>query len=160
MSYGYVNATFRSSFDANAEGNSSNDTGLIHVAKGNKIPGIADQTLKLRAAYDISPSWNLGSNMMLASGQYAHGDENNQDVNGKVPGYGVMNLDTHYEVNQHWTVFGLVNNVFDKSYSTYGLVGTNIYNNTYEQFRTPATERAGWLGITYSFGGAKKTSTD
>jgi len=159
-SYGYVDATFRSSFDANAEGNSSNDNGLIHVTKGNKIPGISDQTVKLRAAYDISPSWNLGSNVIFASGQYAHGDENNQDVNGKVPGYGVMNLDTRYEVNQHWTVFGLVNNVFDKSYSTYGLVGMNIYNNTYEQFRTPAADRAGWLGITYSFGGAKKSNVD
>jgi outer membrane receptor protein involved in Fe transport len=160
-SYGYVDATFRSSFDVNADANSTSDShGQIHVNKGNKIPGIADQTLKLRAAYDITPSWNVGSNVMFASGQYAHGDENNQDVNGKVPGYGIMNLDTRYQFNNNWTVFGLINNVFDKAYATYGLVGTNIYNNSYEQFRTPATERAGWLGVTYSFGGAKKTNID
>jgi outer membrane receptor protein involved in Fe transport len=160
-SYGYVDATFRSSFDVNAEANSTADNNnQIHVNKGNKIPGIADQTLKLRAAYDITSSWNVGSNVMFASGQYAHGDENNQDVNGKVPGYGIMNLDTRYQFNNNWTVFGLVNNVFDKAYATYGLVGTNIYNNSYEQFRTPATERAGWLGVTYSFGGAKKTNID
>jgi outer membrane receptor protein involved in Fe transport len=160
-SYGYVNATFRSSFNVNAQANSSADVNdQIQVNKGNKIPGIADQTMKLRAAYDITPSWNFGSNIMLASAQYAHGDENNQDVNGKVPGYGIMNLDTRYQFNSNWTIFGLVNNVFDKAYASYGLVGTNIYSNSYEQFRTPATERAGWLGITYSFGGAKKGSLD
>jgi len=158
--YGYVDATYQTPFDITAPDNSSNDGGVIHVSKGNKIPGIADQTLKLRAAYDVLPAWKIGTNLLLVSSQYAHGDENNQDIHGKVPGYGVVNLDTQFKLNDNWTAFGLVNNLFDKTYQTYGMLGMNIYNNTSEQFRTPATARAAWVGITYSFGGIKKSAVD
>ena len=159
-SYGYVDATFRSNFDVTSAANSSAVNSVIHVSKGNTIPGIADQALKLRAAYDMTPSWNLGSNIVFASSQYAHGDENNQDSRGKIPGYGIMNLDTNYKINDSWTAFGLVNNLFDKDYSTFGMVGTNVYNNKSDQFRTPATERSAWVGLTFNFGGKKSSSID
>jgi outer membrane receptor protein involved in Fe transport len=158
--YGYVDATYQTPFDITAPDNSNNYGGIIHVSKGNKIPGIADQTLKLRAAYDVLPIWKVGTNVLLVSPQYAHGDENNQDVHGKVPGYGVVNLDTQLKINQNWTAFALVNNLFDKTYQTYGMLGMNVYNNTSEQFRTPATERSAWVGVTYNFGGAKKSAVD
>lgn len=156
--YGYVDASYQTPFDITAPDNSSNDGGIIHVAKGNKIPGIADQTLKLRASYEVLPIWKVGTNVLLVSPQYAHGDENNQDIHGKVPGYGVVNLDTQLKINQNWTAFALVNNLFDKTYQTYGMLGLNIYNNTSEQFRTPASARAAWVGITYNFGGSNKGS--
>jgi len=159
-SYGLVDATFRSSFDVTSAANSSAVNSVIHVSKGNNVPGIADQTLKLRAAYDITPSWNLGSNVVFASSQYAHGDENNQDSRGQVPGYGIMNLDTNYKINDSWTAFGLVNNLFDKDYSTFGMVGIDNYGYTKTQFRTPATERAAWVGVTFNFGGKKSSSAD
>lgn len=159
--YGYVDATYQSEFDVTSSSNSSADAnGAIHVSKGNKIPGIADQTLKVRAAYDVTPSWKIGSNVMLVAGQYAHGDENNQDSNGKIPGYGVVNLDTQLNLNDNWTAFGVVNNLFDKDYYTYGLVSNNVYNNTDTQFRTPAMARSAWVGLTYNFGGAKKSAVE
>jgi iron complex outermembrane recepter protein len=158
--YGLVDATYESSFMMNSPANSAADaTGNIQVSKGNKIPGIARQTLKLRAAYDITPTWNVGSNIILASSQYAHGDENNQDVNGKVPGYGVVNLDTHYRFNQNWKMFAKVNNLFDKEYATFGQIGENIYTGDDEQFRTPSAPRAAWVGVTYEFG-TKKTAAN
>ena len=174
-SYGYIDATFQSSFVETAGSNSvalAARSDQVTVSKGNKIPGIADQTLKFRAAYEVTPAWRVGSNVMLASGQYAHGDENNQDSNGKVPGYGVVNLDSHYDINEHWTAFGLVNNLFDKNYYTYGMLGVNIYDNptasansaptssVNQQFRTPATERAVWFGVTYNFSGKKSSPVD
>ena len=77
--YGYVDASYQSEFVVTSPSNSSIDpsSGAIHVSKGNKIPGIAKQTLKLRATYEVTPSWKIGSNLMLVAGQYAHGDENN-----------------------------------------------------------------------------------
>lgn len=159
--YGFVDATYQSSFDVGSGSNSSSNTdGVIHVNKGNKIPAIARQTLKLRSSYEITPQWNMGGTLVATAGQYAHGDENNQDANGKVPGYAVLHLDTNYNLTSHWTLFAKLNNVFDKEYSTYGQLGQNIYTGQDEQFRTPSAPRAGWLGVTYNFGGNKTINVD
>ncbi|MFM9835964.1 MAG: TonB-dependent receptor [Methylophilaceae bacterium] len=167
VNYGFVDATYQSDFTVGSPANSTKDgADQIQVTKGNKIPGIAHQTLKLRAAYDITPSWNVGSNLILSSGQYARGDENNQDKNGKVPGYAVVNLDTHYSITPNWKLFAKVNNLFDKDYQTFGVLGGNIFNldtlnnPTPEQFRSPAAPRAGWIGVTYEFGTKKSSSAD
>jgi outer membrane receptor protein involved in Fe transport len=158
--YGFVDATYQTPFDLNSQANTSQDiNGVIHVNKGNRIPGIARQTLKLRSTYEVTPEWNVGGNLLVAAGQYAHGDENNQDANGKVPGYAVMNLDTSYKLNANWILFAKVNNLFDKEYVTYGQLGQNIYTGQDEQFRTPAAPRAGWVGVTYQFGQAKQTAS-
>ena len=163
--YGFVDATYESSFIAGSPNNSSADAnGQIQVTKGDKIPGIPRHTLKLRADYNLMPSWNLGANLVMTASQYARGDENNQDLNGKVPGYAVLNLDTHYSISPSWKVFAKVNNVFDKKYETFGVLGGNIFNvnaagdPTAEQFRSPAAPLAGWVGLTYEFGVAKHTA--
>lgn len=161
--YGFVDATYQSDFQVGSADNSSAVGGVIQVTKGNRIPGIPRHTLKLRAAYDVTPTWNIGANLVMASSQYARGDENNQDVNGQVPGYGVVHLDTHYSINQNWKLFAKVNNLFDKDYSTFGVIGANIFNvdgagnPISEQFRSPAAPRAGWVGVTYEFGRDKPT---
>lgn len=151
--YGFVDATYETAFDVGSASNSQNFGGVIHVDKGNRIPAIARQTLKVRSSYEMTPEWNFGGNLLVAAGQYAHGDENNQDVNGKIPGYAVLNLDTSFKLNQNWILFAKVNNVFDKEYATYGQLGQNIYTGQDEQFRTPSAPRAGWVGITYQVGG-------
>ena len=99
---------------------------------------------------------------MFASSQYAHGDENNQDSHGQIPGYAVVNLDSHYALNQNWKVFAKINNLFDNDYATFGQLGGNIYAidpTLGEQFRTPSAPRAGWVGVTYEFGRSKSAST-
>jgi outer membrane receptor protein involved in Fe transport len=172
--YGFVDATFRTPFTALSASNSSADgAGKIQVNKGDYIPGIPRHTLKLRLGYEITPAWTVGSNIVTASGQYARGDENNQDVNGKVPGYTGVNLDTHYSINDNWHVFAKVNNLLDKDYSTFGVLGDNALvgaGNTFdptiasggwqsEQFRSPAAPRAAWVGVTYEFGRPKGSSS-
>jgi len=175
--YGFTEATFQSQFSAQSESNSSatatdcagNTTtnNQICVNKGNHIPGIPQHTFKLRLGYEITPSWTIGTNVITASGQFARGDENNRDSNGKVPGYTVMHLDTHYSITDDWKVFAKVNNVFDTKYSTFGILGKNEFTgagNTFdtttnswanEQFRSPAAPRAAWVGVTYEFGKPK-----
>jgi outer membrane receptor protein involved in Fe transport len=155
--YGFVDATYQSSFTMNSVANSAANDGEITVNKGNHMPGIARQTLKLRGVYDLTPSWNVGTNVIVAAGQFAQGDQNNQDSHGKIPGYAVVNLDSRYSVTNQWSIFAKVNNLLDKDYSTYGTLGQNIYSSDpNEQFRTPSAPRAGWLGISYSFGGSNK----
>ena len=165
--YGFVDATYESDFVVGSPANSvaiASGANDIQVSKGNHIPGIARHTLKLRAAYDVTSAWNVGTNVVMTSGQFARGDENNQDINGKVPGYAVFNLDTHYRFNANWSLFGKVNNLFDKDYATFGVLGGNIFNldgggnPTAEQFRSPAAPRAAWVGVTYEFGTKKSAA--
>jgi hypothetical protein len=59
-------------------------------------------------------------------------------------------------------VFARIDNLFDRSYQTFGLLGENFFNgpgNTFdagavtaEQFRTPGAPRAMWVGVRYTFG--------
>lgn len=165
--YGFIDATFRTPFTEQSASNSSANNGLINVSKGDRIPGIPRHTLKVRLGYEMTPSWTVGSNIITASGQFARGDENNLDVNGKVPGYAVVNLDTHYALNDDWKLFAKVNNIFDKDYATFGVLGANafasgVYNASVaadtwqkEQFLSPAAPRAVWVGVTYEFGRSK-----
>jgi hypothetical protein len=144
LNYGYVNAEYKSSFI---------DTNGDTVTSGNKIPGIANQSIKVRAAYQVTPSLLLGSNLIAVSGQYAQGDQANKDS--KTPGYSVLNLDLHYKLSDGWSTSLLINNVLDRQYYTYGTEGYNIYAQTgvQEKFLTPAAPRSYWLTLTYSFGG-------
>src|SRR5258706_4086301 len=161
LNYGYVDATFASALTLNSPSNSSADaTGDIHVSPGDKIPGIPAHSVKVRADYDLTETVSLGSNVMVFSSQYARGDENNQDANGKVPGYTLVNLDARYQRTKRLSFFGRVDNVFDKDYQTLGVLGENFFNGpgrtfdagnvTNEQFRSTGAPRAFWVGVKYA----------
>ena len=165
MNYGYVNAEFASALVLNSPSNSSaNGIGDIQVSPGDKIPGVPAHSVKVRADYDFSDTISLGSNVMVFSSQYARGDENNQDVNGKVPGYVLVNFDARYQYTRQLSFFGRIDNVFDKDYQTLGVLGQNFFNGpgrtfdatpgnvTDEQFRSAGAPRAAWVGVTYTFG--------
>lgn len=162
VNYGFVDATFQSEFVVGSSANSSADAnGNIQVSKGDHIPGVARHTLKIRATYDISSVWNIGANLAVAADQYARGDENNRDVNGKVPSYAVVHLNSSYRINDNWQVFAKVNNLFNKDYYTFGVLGKNIYNdNNPEQFLSPSAPRAAWVGLSYEFGRPKNTASN
>jgi outer membrane receptor protein involved in Fe transport len=144
-SYGYVQAAYRSPFTTSAGQD---------VASGDRIPGIPASTFKLRAGYDVTEALRVGATLIAVGDQYAHGNESNDDPDGKVPGYAVMNLDAQYRIGKRLTVSLDVDNLFDKTYATYGLSGTrSIYTLALEQFRTPAPPRGAWLKVSYAFGG-------
>ena len=75
----------------------------------------------------MTAEWKVGADVVLASSQYFFGDESNQ--NPQLPGYGVVNLRTSYEIDQGVTLYGLINNVFDHKYATYG----TYYDTEYRQ---------------------------
>jgi outer membrane receptor protein involved in Fe transport len=143
--YGRVDAIYKSPFTTAAG---------EQVVRGNKIPGIASQTLKLRPTYAVNQNVLLGANLIFVGSQFAHGNESNRDPNGKVAGYGLVNLDAHYSIRRDLKVSVQISNLLNKPYSTYGLSGiTSIYTVVTQQFNTPAPPRGLWVGLTYKFGG-------
>ncbi|HEY6240631.1 MAG TPA: TonB-dependent receptor [Burkholderiales bacterium] len=160
--YGYVDATFESPFVENSPTNSTADTnGAIQVKPGDRIPGIPQHSLKLRLQYDFGERASLGTNVIYSSSIYARGDENNQDVNGRIPGYAVVNLDGRYGLAKGLDLFARVVNLFNKQYSNFGILGQNFFTgpgNTFdgnnpvnEQFRGPGIPRGAWIGLRYQW---------
>jgi len=163
VNYGYVDAKFVTPLTLNSPSNSSADiNGDIQVGSGDKIPGIPAHSIKVRADYDITEKVSVGSNVMYFSSQYARGDENNQDANGKVPGYALVNLDARYQHTRQLSFFGRIDNLFDKDYESLGVLGENFFNGpgrtfdaanvTNEQFRSTGAPRAFWIGVKYTIG--------
>jgi outer membrane receptor protein involved in Fe transport len=163
-SYGFIDARYRTAFTEHSPANSSADAnGDIQVQPGNQIPGIPRHLFKARAEYEFAQKWAIGVSMHAATSQYARGDENNSDVNGKVHGYTIFNLDARWQFARGWELFAEVDNLFNMHYETLGVLGANFFtgpghtfdstNTVNELFLSPGAPLAGWIGIRYSFGG-------
>jgi iron complex outermembrane recepter protein len=165
--YTFLDATFQSGFAESSPANSSADeNGVIEVSAGDRIPANPRHVLKLRVDWNVTPRLFLGASLLGSAGAYARGDENNRDANGQVPGYAVLNLDGRFRATKRLEVFARINNVFDRRYFNFGVVGENFFTGpgqTFgpaagiepapEQFRGPGVPLGGWLGVRYSFGG-------
>ncbi|MCX7163336.1 MAG: TonB-dependent receptor [Rhodocyclales bacterium] len=160
--YSYVKATFESPFELNSPGNSTADgNGAIQVQPGSRLTGVPQHSLKLRLQYDFGDQASLGTNILYSSSVFARGDENNQDVNGRIPGYAVVNLDGRYALAKGLDLFARVANLFDRRYANFGLVGANFFagpGRTFaaaspvnEQFRGPGVPRGAWVGLRYQW---------
>jgi outer membrane receptor protein involved in Fe transport len=161
LRYGYIRATFLSSFLEASPNNSTADAdGAILVQPGNHLTAIPQHTVKLRADYAHGP-WSFGASVVGASWSYARGDENNQDAGGRVPGYVVVNLDGRWKVWRGLEIYGQVENVFNVKYATLGVLGQNLFDSpdrTYapqnahpEQFRGPGLPFGAWVGVRYAW---------
>ena len=171
--YQYLQATFESEVTFQNENNSSADAdGKYTTSPGDNIPNIPRHSLKVRVAYDVTPAFTVGMNTISASSIYARGDENNEDVNGKVAGYTVVNMDANWRITSNWTAFMRAINIFDRDYATLGVLGVNAFNTpdrsfnvagsggwASEQFQTPAPPRAAWVGVRYEFGTKASSAT-
>ena len=166
-----INEINSNAIDVGSEGGS-----VINVRKGNYLAGIPQHQFKLRAQYEITPQWSVGSNVVYYASQYVQGNENNThnggtsnctaDGNvqcpGKLSGYTVVNLDSQYNIGQGWRVFAKAINIFDKDYYTGGRLAETYFSpagNWGAEDRgvtsvVPGAPRAAWIGVRYEFGGA------
>jgi iron complex outermembrane recepter protein len=126
--YAYVDATFLNNLIIPSPNNPFADAnGNIFVHPGDHLPIIPAHRLKIGFDYSLTEAWKVGADVVLAGSQYFFGDESNQ--NPQLPGYGVVNLRTSYELTKNVTVYGLINNLFDHKYATYGaFYSTGIMN--------------------------------
>jgi outer membrane receptor protein involved in Fe transport len=176
LTYSFVDATFQSSFEVSAESNSTADAdGNILVRSGDRIPLIPRHTGRLILDYDVNERLNIGGNLVVASGSFLHGDENNANqaggTNGEgayvsgtgwIPGYAVINLQGTYHVTKSAELFTRVANVANRQYATAGFLTSNSFNAngtfrpdpadwTNENAVSPAAPRAVWIGVRLHF---------
>jgi outer membrane receptor protein involved in Fe transport len=171
LMYSLVDATFQSDFAVSANSNSTADAnGDIQVRPGDRIPLIPRHTGRLILGYQAA-RWDLGANLMVASGSYLHGNENNANRaggtnglgeyvsgTGAIPGYAVVNLHGSCRLTKKLEVFARVVNLFDRQYSTAGFLTSNAFNPngsfrpnpadwTNEDAVSPAQPRGMWAGL-------------
>jgi len=119
LDYAYTEATFQSGFTVGSQNNPFADANEVtQVRPGNVIPGVPTQRLKFGVQYQVTPEWTVGTTGIASSGRYLQGDAAN--LNAKTGAYVVLNLNTAYQVTQNIQVFGLVQNVTNERYATFG----------------------------------------
>lgn len=159
-----VSATVQTGFTVQSEANSSAHTGgVIHVRRGDRVPGVPRSLFNLSGEYHLNPRWSFGGNVRAYSSQYATGDENNQDRHGPVPGYAIAALDLHYQASRRLALFARIDNLFDRHYFVSGQLSTNVFDTpdrlidvrgtgTPTLFVAPGAPRTWLLGLRYAFG--------
>lgn len=170
---------------------------MIEIKPGDRMPGIPLHNVNATLTFHATPKWDFGINMIAHSSSFVRGNENNDHQaggfdryygydgtskervllkgqpftdSGSVSGYAIFNLKTRYQITEGLSLFGMVNNLFDRQYATAGRLGINPfspsergaigpsgwnYNSRDWQNSTfigPGAPRAFWVGIEYRFG--------
>ena len=121
LNYSYVEATFQSPFRVSAENHPMAEDGEIPVEAGDAIPGVPAHSLG--AGIDVEPldGLRVSPSVVYRSGVHLRGDEGN--LLSRTDGYTVANLDASYRISDWLEAFGRVENIFDKRYETFGVLG-------------------------------------
>lgn len=117
--------------------------------------------MKLRFDCSATPKWDIGANLTYRSSFFARGDENNEDVNGKLAGYLLIDLDTTYRVTKQLEVFTRVTKPARQRLRKLRRARTELLyrseNHTFnganpvnEQFVGVGAPRGVWAGLRYA----------
>ena len=100
---------------------------------GKEIPFVAKHSALLTTDYVISGAWQVYAELVAISDRVFSGDFDN--VLGRLPGYGVVNLKAEYQIND-FTFSGRINNLLNKQYSDVGQLGFNPFPAASEAYYT------------------------
>ncbi len=162
LQYSLIRATFEARFSEYSPNNPAHDlNGDVLVVPGDRLPGIAEQRLKLGADYRLTPRWSLGGELVSVGSSFFNGDEANRLA--PLAGYRVASLHVAYRPAQTFEAFASVRNVFNTAYDTAGILGdptgagapgiplpgTGVPVD--HRFVSPAAPRALFLGARLAF---------
>jgi iron complex outermembrane receptor protein len=162
--YSYIDATFRSPLVLASPSHPFQDAdGNIQVVPGGRLPLIPLNRVKLSGDYWVLPNWSVGASVSYVSDSFYRGDESNQLP--QLPGYSVVSLRTTFKLAKQVELFANVQNLFDKRYSTLGILGDPTGVNAPgvptgvdsgdpsvdSRFQSPGMPRAYFGGIRFTF---------
>jgi iron complex outermembrane receptor protein len=152
--YALVDATFQNNLTLPSPNNPLNvngsDSFSINVQPGDRLPSIPRHRFKAGFDYSLTENWRAGADFIYASSQVFVGDESNQNV--QLPGYGVVNLHTSYDINKNIQIYGLVQNLFNNKYALYGTYfDAQEVNLTDPRTETPAQPFSVYGGVKIKF---------
>ena len=112
--------------------------GNITVQPGDRIPQIPRNMLKAYAEYQPTSKISVDLDFVAVGRSFARGNENNLDQPDGVyylgpgfsPGYGVVNLGAHYQIQKKAQLFVQVNNLLNHRYYTAAQLGPSPFDNS------------------------------
>ena len=147
--YTYLNARFQDSFTIQ---HPLDNDDASQVTSGDRIPSLPEHLFKASIGVDLWQRWHLGVDAQYNGNQMYRGDESN--VTPALGAYWVFNATTEVEINKHVTLFGKLNNIFDRDYKNFGVYGEadEVLGDEFDdgRFISPAEPRAAWIGIRLS----------
>lgn len=121
LSYAFTDASYRAPLTLSSPANpSADEDGVIAVERGDRLPGIPRHSATLSLDY-AGTGWSVGGDLRARSGQYLIGDEGNDEA--KLGGYAVVNLRASVTLIRGISLFGTLNNAFNRRYATFGTFG-------------------------------------
>lgn len=140
--YTYLRATYQSPQTVDGGSNSFSDggpgqDGNITIQPGDHIPQIPSNMLKTYVEYQPTSKISVDLDFVAIDRSFARGNENNLDKPdgiyylgpGFSPGYGVLNLGGHYQIQKHVQLFVQINNVLNHRYYTAAQLGPSPFDN-------------------------------
>ncbi len=128
----------------------ANDDGEIAVTPGDRLPGIPAKILKIGGDYHVRENLSFGAELVYNGPQYLRADESNAMA--QIDGASIVNLRSHFALNERFAFFARISNVFDKDYENFGLIGEDpsevlpqLRNNS-PVFLGVGSPRAAWIG--------------
>jgi hypothetical protein len=119
LDYALTDATFGQSFQQGSAANPAADAGgNIQVRAGSRIPGVPRHRLKFGASAQVGQDWTIALTGIASSGQVLQGDASNQ--NPQTAPWVVLNLRTAWQATERLEVFGLLQNLTNARYATFG----------------------------------------
>ena len=157
VDYSYTDATYQSGFVESAGSNPQADAnGNITIQPGDRLPGVPANQVKFGVYYKVTDTWTVGAVGIYQSGQYLFGDPSN--LTPRLPGFLTLNLNTQYQLLPNLQLFGLIENVNDARYYTYGTFSptSSIFvaqapNATNPRSYSPAAPIGGYGGVRVTF---------
>ena len=141
--YTFLDATYQSTQTVDGGSNSLSDggpgmDGNITVQPGDRIPQIPQNMLKAYAEYQPTSKISVDLDFVAVGRSFARGNENNLDQPDGVyylgpgfsPGYGVVNLGAHYQIQKKVQLFVQVNNLLNHRYYTAAQLGPSPFDNS------------------------------
>jgi len=147
--YTYLKAEFQDGFTIQ---NPLDTTLAAQVEQGDNIPGIPEHIYKATLGVKLWRRFSLAIDTQYSGEQYFRGDEAN--ITDPLGGYWLFNARAELKINEHFALFGRVDNIFDRDYKSFGVYGEadEVLGASYDdgRFVSPGSPRAGWIGVRLS----------
>jgi outer membrane receptor for ferrienterochelin and colicin len=130
------------------------------------LPNIPKHHLKIRSDYNFSSRFKVGATISAFTKSYMMGNENQEHdssggLQGEIPGYAILNMDSEYNFNKGWKLYIKAINVLDQAYFTGGrLAETQVDSNPRSHSGDdaegaasllPGSPQAAWIGLRHEF---------
>ncbi len=146
--YAWTQATFQSEaeiFSIREEFGQENE-----VTPGDRMPLVPEHQVKVGAALRMAQGFRAGVDVRYIGQQWLRGDEANETT--PLDSYFIADARIGYELGT-WEISGIVKNVFDKSYASFGTFNINQGGgDVLERFLTPGQIRQFQVVITKAIG--------